>query len=77
MKRTLTLLNCALLLAILLGANVRGTVEAEPQPAITHQAPCQGYTIIEYGKGINCHGDTVKLVKVGGIQTLVVESLAN
>lgn len=24
---------------------------------------CRGYTIIEAGKGIDCYGDTVKLIK--------------
>lgn len=31
---------------------------------------CTGYTIIEYGKGINCNGDTVALQKIGGLQVL-------
>lgn len=34
---------------------------------------CYGYTIIEFGKGINCYGDTVKLMKVKGGQQLVVD----
>ena len=34
---------------------------------------CTGYTIIEYGKGINCSGDTVALHKIGGLQVLVFE----
>lgn len=31
---------------------------------------CSGYTIIESGKGIDCHGDTVKLVKKYGYYEL-------
>jgi hypothetical protein len=27
---------------------------------------CSGYTIIEYDKGINCHGDTIQLVRKNG-----------
>ena len=27
---------------------------------------CAGYTIIEYDKGIDCHGDTIKLVRRNG-----------
>jgi len=27
---------------------------------------CQGYTIIEFDKGIDCHGDTIRLVRTNG-----------
>ena len=27
---------------------------------------CRGYSVIEADKGIDCHGDTIKLVKVRG-----------
>ena len=27
---------------------------------------CRGYSVIEADKGIDCHGDTIKLVKVHG-----------
>ena len=27
---------------------------------------CKGYTVIEASKGIDCNGDTIKLVKVSG-----------
>jgi hypothetical protein len=27
---------------------------------------CAGYTIIEYDKGIDCHGDTIRLVRRNG-----------
>lgn len=33
---------------------------------------CTGYTIIEYGKGITCRGDTVALEKIGGLQVLAL-----
>jgi hypothetical protein len=32
-----------------------------------------GYRIIEYGVGVNCNGDTVKLVQSKGFQMLSVE----
>jgi hypothetical protein len=28
---------------------------------------CQGYTIIEYGKAVDCHGDTIRLVYRDGL----------
>lgn len=43
----------------------------------TSKKPCYGYTIIEFGKGINCDGDTVKLVKVNGGQQLMVHEEMN
>ena len=34
---------------------------------------CTGYTIIEYDKGIDCHGDTIKLVRKYGFAERVIE----
>ena len=43
----------------------------ETQQVLKHKKPCGGaYTIIEYGVGIDCNGDTVQLEKIHGIQTL-------
>lgn len=30
------------------------------------QKTCMGYTIIEFDKGIDCYGDTIKLVRKNG-----------
>lgn len=35
---------------------------------------CKGYTIVEYGKGVNCKGDTVALEKRGGLQVLALQN---
>jgi hypothetical protein len=43
---------------------------AKGKPVITRKH-CAGYTIIEAGKGIDCYGDTVKLVKKYGYYELV------
>jgi hypothetical protein len=45
-------------------------------PDLLQQPPppkknCSGYTIIEFDKGINCQGDTVKLVRKHGYAELV------
>lgn|GEM_PF-1529307 len=37
-----------------------------PQLNKVKKAPCTGYTIIEFDKGIDCHGDTIKLVRKNG-----------
>ncbi len=40
----------------------------------TARHPCYGYTIIEFGTGIDCNGDTIRLVKVlGGQERLHVD----
>jgi len=38
------------------------------------QKNCKGYTIVEYGKGVNCKGDTVALEKRGGLQVLALQN---
>jgi|GEM_PF-3064401 len=40
----------------------KGKVDGDKLP------PCRGYTILEFGKGINCNGDTIRLEKVFGGQ---------
>ena len=34
---------------------------------------CAGYTIIEYDKGIDCHGDTIGLVRRNGFAERAVK----
>jgi hypothetical protein len=67
MKKLLLLFSVILMLVVLLGADIRRKKEAS---VATGKKPCYGYTIIEFGKGINCQGDTVKLIKVKGGQEL-------
>jgi hypothetical protein len=62
MKRLLFLLTLGLFAFLVIGAEYR---EAEI-PAKTFKRSCTGYTVIEAGKGIDCNGDTIKLVKVSG-----------
>jgi len=69
MKKILLLFSIVLMLVVLLGADIRRKKQASMMP-VDEQRPCYGYTIIEFGKGINCNGDTVKLVKVEGGQEL-------
>ena len=70
MKNFFLLFGLVLTLVVLLGADIRRKKEAS-RAATVEKMPCYGYTIIEYGKGIDCDGDTVKLVRAGGgIQTL-------
>lgn len=34
--------------------------------AKTQKKTCRGYSVIEVDKGIDCNGDTIRLVKVNG-----------
>ncbi|MEX2235510.1 MAG: hypothetical protein WD824_25350 [Cyclobacteriaceae bacterium] len=43
--------------------------EAEPV-----KQNCVGYTIIEFDKGIDCHGDTIKLTRKNGFAEKVISS---
>jgi hypothetical protein len=73
MKKIVLLFAVVVVLVVLLGADIRRKKEARLGSAVPEK-PCYGYTIIEFGKGINCNGDTVKLTKVEGGQELVVAS---
>lgn len=74
MKKIFLLFGIVLMLVVLLGADIRHKKEASLM-TVVEQKPCYGYTIIEFGKGIDCDGDTVKLVKVrGGQQVLAPEN---
>lgn len=65
MKTIFLLFGLVLMLVALLGADIRRKKGAT-KPVAIEKAPCYGYTIIEFGKGVNCNGDTVKLEKVKG-----------
>jgi hypothetical protein len=70
MKKIFLVFSVVLMLIVLLGADIRRKKEAA-SAAAADKKPCYGYTIIEFGKGINCNGDTVKLTKLeGGGQVL-------
>lgn len=61
MKKVFLLFSVVVTLIILLGTDIRRKKEPSAE-----KKPCYGYTIIEFGKGINCNGDTVRLMKVPG-----------
>ena len=65
MKKIFLLFGVVLTLVVLLGADIRRKKEAS-LAAVVEKRPCYGYTIIEFGKGVDCNGDTVKLTKVKG-----------
>jgi hypothetical protein len=71
MKKVILTLAVPFFAVAMIGADFRreGPVTTPPLVA-KDKKPCYGYVIIEFGKGINCDGDTVKLVKVNGGQEL-------
>ena len=65
MKKIFLLFGLVVMLVVLLGADIRRKKEAASALAVENK-PCFGYTIIEFGKGINCDGETVQLSMVKG-----------
>ena len=62
MKRLMFLMTLGFFAFLVLGADHR---ENQISAASLKRA-CKGYTVIEASKGIDCNGDTIKLVKVSG-----------
>ncbi len=74
MKKVIGTLSAIGLFVVLIGADIRRN---EPSTTIKNEPkkPCYGYTIIEFGKGVNCKGDTILLEKVNGGQRLKMSAL--
>ena len=74
MRKVVVALTVMILLVVLIGADIRRTDTPNTQNVkVEPKKKCYGYTIIEYGKGVNCHGDTINLVRVDGIQRMEKE----
>jgi hypothetical protein len=52
---------------VVVAADFRRIPDMLEKEKIEH--PCVGYTIIEYDKGIDCHGDTILLERKHGFAT--------
>jgi hypothetical protein len=74
MRKIILAFSVIAMLLVLIGADIRRNDSSNNAVEIPKKKKCLGYTIIEFGKGIDCNGDTVKLVKVNGVQVLA-ESL--
>ncbi len=61
MKRLLFLMTLGLFAFLVLGVDQR-----DSKISAASLKKCTGYTVIEASKGIDCSGDTIKLVKVSG-----------
>jgi hypothetical protein len=65
MKRVSVVLSLSLIGLMVMGAEHRGSAPAKSVTKVAKKA-CIGYTIIEASKGIDCNGDTIKLVRTAG-----------
>lgn len=69
MKKFILAIGIITSVTAMLGANIRRN-DSSNITAAPLKKKCVGYTIIEFGKGIDCNGDTVKLRRVNGVQVL-------
>jgi hypothetical protein len=69
MKRFIVALSLIFVSLLLSGVTFHKPEAAAP--ILKKYSPACGYTIIEYGVGIDCNGDTVKIEKKHGAQILV------
>jgi len=56
---------------LLAGVSFHGPARTTPAATIKKYKPSCGYTIVEFGVGIDCNGDTVRITKTNGAQALV------
>jgi hypothetical protein len=69
MKKVGLILAVLCVLVVLIGADIRGR-DTTTSAAAAPKKFCKGYTIIEFGKAVDCNGDTLRLVKVDGGQEI-------
>ena len=60
MVRSVVILIVVLSTFLLVGANQKNSTTREAT------RNCNGYSVIEVDKGIDCNGDTIKLIKING-----------
>ena len=69
MKRLSVILTAGLVALLVIGADQHSSASSEKVVKKT----CSGYTVIESTKGIDCNGDTIKLVRTAGFYERVRE----
>lgn len=74
---SLTFVVLALVSVLMMGSTFKEQSSFKKQTssvvvAVPVKKACTGFTVIEASKGVNCYGDTVRLVKRGGIYELAV-----
>jgi len=70
MKRIIGSFGMIALAMLLAGVSFHSPVKSRPVMAEKKYKPSCGYTIIEFGIGIDCNGDTVRITRTNGAQVL-------
>lgn len=60
-----------LMLVLILSSDII-THDHSPKTDQNPRKRCTGYTIVEFGKGIDCNADTIKLGRKYGMQAFVI-----
>ena len=60
MIRSFVMILAIFIMFLLTGANYKDS------PKTIVKEHCMGYSVIEADMGVDCHGDTIKLMKVNG-----------
>ncbi len=70
MKKAIFTISVLVNLILITAADFKSK-PADIAPVITKQKSVCGYRIVEFGKGVDCNGDTIKLARVNGMQVRV------
>ena len=65
-KSSTSMIRHILLVIVILSAFVLTSADYKRADVPAAKKFCRGYSVIEADKGIDCHGDTIKLVKAHG-----------
>ena len=65
-KISTSMIRHILLIIIIISAFLLTSADYKSADVPAAKKVCRGYSVIEADKGIDCHGDTIKLVKVHG-----------
>ena len=65
-KISTSMIRHILLIIIVISAFLLTSADYKRADIPAAKKVCRGYSVIEADKGIDCHGDTIKLVKVHG-----------
>ena len=66
MKKMFVLTLALMCVILIMGTASFRTVPHWLNNSTTTPGKCVGYTIIAFDKGIDCHGDTIRLVRTNG-----------
>ena len=66
MKKMFVLTLALVCVILIMGTASFRTVPHWLNTTTTNPNKCIGYTIIAFDKGVNCHGDTIRLVRKNG-----------